>query len=123
MKIHPVGTELFHADGQTDRHDETSSRFSQFCERAQKYSLYVCATTDSRLGVERIHPEICSMTILTPKYNFIHSTKCLENSSVLSGLHLLKAKQLELSRHKKEFSRKIQPHGEEPLVLRGKGVG
>jgi len=27
MKIHPVGAELFRADGQTDRHDETKSRF------------------------------------------------------------------------------------------------
>jgi hypothetical protein len=26
--------ELFHADGRTDRHDEASSRFSQFCEKA-----------------------------------------------------------------------------------------
>jgi hypothetical protein len=44
MKIRPVGTELFHAgvrtDGQTngqrvtDRHDETHSRFSQFCQLA-----------------------------------------------------------------------------------------
>jgi len=34
MKIRPVGYELFHADGRTDRHDETNSRFSQFCERA-----------------------------------------------------------------------------------------
>jgi hypothetical protein len=28
------GAELLHADGQTDRHDEANSRFSQFCERA-----------------------------------------------------------------------------------------
>jgi len=33
MEIRPVGTELFHADGQTDRHDEANSRISQFCER------------------------------------------------------------------------------------------
>jgi len=32
MKIRPVVAELFHADGQTDRHDEANSRFSQFCE-------------------------------------------------------------------------------------------
>jgi len=30
MKIHPVGAELFHADG----HGEVKSSFSQFCERA-----------------------------------------------------------------------------------------
>jgi hypothetical protein len=34
MKIHPVGAELFYADGQVDRHDEANSRFSQFCESA-----------------------------------------------------------------------------------------
>jgi hypothetical protein len=36
MKIRPLGAELFHADRLTDRHDEANSRFSQFCERAQK---------------------------------------------------------------------------------------
>jgi hypothetical protein len=36
MKIRPVGSELFHADGQMDRHDEANSRFSQFCESAYK---------------------------------------------------------------------------------------
>ena len=34
MKTRPVGYELFHEDGRTDRHDEANSRFSQFCERA-----------------------------------------------------------------------------------------
>jgi hypothetical protein len=34
MKIRPVGAVLFHADRRTDRHDETHSSFSQFCERA-----------------------------------------------------------------------------------------
>jgi len=33
-KIRLVGAELFHADEQTDRHDEANSRFSQFCESA-----------------------------------------------------------------------------------------
>jgi len=36
MKIHAVRFRLFHVDGridmQTDRHDEASSRYSQFCE-------------------------------------------------------------------------------------------
>jgi hypothetical protein len=35
MKIRPVGTELFHTDG----HDETTSRFSQLCERRLKTKL------------------------------------------------------------------------------------
>jgi hypothetical protein len=38
MKMRPVGAELFHADGRTDRltdrHDAANSRFSQFDERA-----------------------------------------------------------------------------------------
>jgi len=34
IKIRSVGTELFHADGRTDIHDEANSRYSQFCERA-----------------------------------------------------------------------------------------
>jgi hypothetical protein len=45
MKISPVGAELFPAgswtgkgqtDTRTDRHEEANSRFSEFCERAQK---------------------------------------------------------------------------------------
>jgi len=34
MKIRPVGAELFHADGRTDRQDGAHSRFSEFCEGA-----------------------------------------------------------------------------------------
>jgi hypothetical protein len=34
MKIRPMGAELFHADRQTDRHNEANSRFSQLCENA-----------------------------------------------------------------------------------------
>jgi hypothetical protein len=37
MKIRPFGAELFHSDGQTDRHNEANSLFSQFCEPAQKW--------------------------------------------------------------------------------------
>jgi len=43
VKIRPKGAELFRAgrqagqtDRQTDRHEGTNSRFSQFCERAEK---------------------------------------------------------------------------------------
>jgi len=32
LQILPVGVDLFHADGQTDRHDEATSRFLQFSE-------------------------------------------------------------------------------------------
>jgi hypothetical protein len=34
MKIPLVIAELFHADGRTEGHDETSSRFSQFLRKA-----------------------------------------------------------------------------------------
>jgi len=32
MKIRQVGAEVLHADGRTDRHDETNERFSKFWE-------------------------------------------------------------------------------------------
>ena len=32
IKIRTAGAELFHADGQMDRHNKTNSRFSQFCK-------------------------------------------------------------------------------------------
>jgi len=48
MKIHPVGAELFHEDGQkhrrTDRYDEANSRFLQVNDRAEKVvnpSVYI----------------------------------------------------------------------------------
>jgi len=34
IEIFPVGTELFHADGWTERPAEAESRFSQICEKA-----------------------------------------------------------------------------------------
>jgi hypothetical protein len=36
MKISPLEAELFHADGQTDKHDEANSRLSHFYESAYK---------------------------------------------------------------------------------------
>jgi len=33
IKICPVVAEMFHTDGEMDRHDKPNSRFSQFCER------------------------------------------------------------------------------------------
>jgi hypothetical protein len=35
MKIRPVVGVLLDADGETDRHNDANSRFSQFCESAQ----------------------------------------------------------------------------------------
>jgi hypothetical protein len=36
MKIHPLGADLCHASGRTDKqaNDEANIRFLQFCERA-----------------------------------------------------------------------------------------
>ena len=35
IKIHPLGAELFYADGRMEeRHGKANSHFSQFCERA-----------------------------------------------------------------------------------------
>jgi hypothetical protein len=36
MKIHPVGDRLFHADGQTDRHDDANSHFLKFVNVPKK---------------------------------------------------------------------------------------
>jgi hypothetical protein len=43
-----MGTELFHADGQTDGNDEANSRFSQFCKSA--YELVPALIAVSRIG-------------------------------------------------------------------------
>jgi len=39
VKILPVGDELFHADGRTDRRDEANSRFSQICDHAYNHRI------------------------------------------------------------------------------------
>ena len=36
MNIRQVGAVLFHADGWTDEHEESNSRFPKFCESAKK---------------------------------------------------------------------------------------
>jgi hypothetical protein len=62
MKIRPVG-ELFHAERQTDRHDEANSRPSQFCERAVKQfvirgtlSSAICYSFDkAAVGQNNLH--------------------------------------------------------------------
>jgi hypothetical protein len=35
IKICPMGAEMFHADGHTDRRDEANNRLPKFCEGAQ----------------------------------------------------------------------------------------
>jgi hypothetical protein len=38
-KFRPVGAELFHADGQTDRHDEANSTFRNFANATKNVKL------------------------------------------------------------------------------------
>jgi len=46
MKIHPVGAELFHMVGRTDRHDNFNSHFLQFCKCAYlTFKIYVLTYT------------------------------------------------------------------------------
>jgi len=40
MKIRPVGAELYHADGQTGRHDQANGRYSQIGKALNK-SMYI----------------------------------------------------------------------------------
>jgi len=37
MKIHPLEAELFHANGQMDRHDEANSHFCNFINMPKNY--------------------------------------------------------------------------------------
>ena len=46
MKIHPVGTELYHAGGRTDKQDEANSRSSQFVGSCQKTISQLAITKD-----------------------------------------------------------------------------
>ena len=39
MKIRPVGAELFHVDGQTDRYDEGNSRFPRIIRISSTFTV------------------------------------------------------------------------------------
>jgi len=43
MKMCLVGSEVFRADGQTDRHDEADRRFPQFSESAYNHIAQLCS--------------------------------------------------------------------------------
>jgi hypothetical protein len=52
MEMRPLGGELFHANGQTDRRYEADSRFLQFCEVSK--NLFVeepCCRNMSRVDL------------------------------------------------------------------------
>jgi len=42
MKIRPVGAELLHADGRTDRHDEANARFRSFTNSHKNTYIQRC---------------------------------------------------------------------------------
>ena len=60
MNIRPVGVELFHAEGRTDRHDKAHSRFSQF-RYAPKMDLFY----RSRVTIWRGTYSLCSVRTAT----------------------------------------------------------
>jgi hypothetical protein len=37
IKISPFGTDLFHAGRETDRHEQSDSRYLKICERAKQF--------------------------------------------------------------------------------------
>ena len=54
MKIRQVGAELFHAAGRSDRHDESHSRFSQFCDTRLKLVDCAAVGEDENTEIETI---------------------------------------------------------------------
>jgi len=48
MKIHPVETELFLADGRTDRRDEADSRFFEILRKRLRSGLFTCYPSSLR---------------------------------------------------------------------------
>jgi hypothetical protein len=78
MKIHPVGAELFHTDGRTDgrtdRHDETNSRFSQFCKRAYNKEHVQLVIRKVHCRVLIFHSPV--VTICTASLTFTHPMFC-----------------------------------------------
>ena len=56
MKNSPVVAELSNTDGTTDRHDETNSHFSQFCEKILKTD-YLTLYREIIAVCSEIHPK------------------------------------------------------------------
>ena len=52
IKIRPVGDELSHADGRTDRHGEANGCFSTFWEGAYKYGIH--CHRDDNVGLDGV---------------------------------------------------------------------
>ena len=93
MKIHPVGAELFHADGRTggraDRHDEANSRCWQFCELAEKRSR--ACVENSRKDTFRsvVHP------IYTQYTESVRELRLLQETCLLTSVRPFGARKYE----------------------------
>jgi hypothetical protein len=78
MKILPMGAELFYADertdGQTGRHDEANSRFSQLCEKRLK-SEEITAVLSRRSRNFPVNIVISTNYSVTLKSEFIQLLK------------------------------------------------
>ena len=74
MKIRPVGSEFFHSDGRTDRHDEGNSRFSQFCETPPKFVVPL-KTNGFNAEIYPFLKKSCTsnthVTVYNVKYNMV----------------------------------------------------
>jgi hypothetical protein len=67
-KILPVGVEFFPADGrrdgQSDRHGEANTGFSQFCERAKKKKERDCLGTSFLHNQQKRAWNLCCCTVI-----------------------------------------------------------
>jgi len=66
MKIRPVRTELFHADGQMDRHDETNVAFRNFVQARKKVKFAL--QPDMMAGVGGVQAKLYSIFNLVASF-------------------------------------------------------
>jgi len=60
IKIRPEGSEWFHADRRTDRHDEANKRFSQLCECVYKLICRLSYSFILRKGLVQVKINSCT---------------------------------------------------------------
>ena len=82
-KIHLLGSEMFHVDRWTDRHDEANSRFSYFCRhlKMKGFGPYLgCSATEKRLtqiyrSIARDRPIFLRRLFVSGKYKHGNNEK------------------------------------------------
>ena len=74
MKFRPVGYEMFHASGRTDRNDEANSHFPQFRSRTGTLTLRIYTTPWRRIwGVEiKFHAFSSSVNSHSHRFTYSH---------------------------------------------------